>query len=149
MDEVFAVSRGDYSDYRVLCVCPTEEDAKTVSEKFNATAGSYGQSGVETIPLVTADVARVTELHLSTTLWDDGRETDEREHTRVEWPFDALYGALPVQWDWVRAPMHNNKGGRLDVRGMDHERVRKVFSDTRAFLLTDGAALTIEHRAGR
>lgn len=138
---MYAVARGEYSDYRVMCVCPTEADAETVAMKFNHGSGrGYDAARVETIDLVTGDVERVAVLVLSTTLWDSGKESDQRERTSVEWPFDSFYGADAVSWRWVRAPIHQRKGGRLDVHGTDHELVRKVFSDRRAWLMTDGAA---------
>jgi hypothetical protein len=135
------VSSGSYSDYRVMCVCPSKKDAKAVAEKYNRDkSSSYDAAEVESLPIVTGDVEKVVTLSLSTTLWDDGRETDQRPaDLRVEWPFDAMYGTPDVYWRWVRAPMHGDKGGRLDVRGVDHERVRKVFSEQRAALIADDA----------
>lgn len=138
MKNAWVVSKGSYSDYRVLCVCPTKRDAETVASKYNA-GDAYADARVESLMVVDATVKRVELLHLSTTLWDDGRETDQRETRRDEWPFDALYGIPAVYWRWVRAPMHKDAGGRLDVYGIDHERVRRVFSEQRAALISDDA----------
>jgi hypothetical protein len=80
---------------------------------------------------------KVTVLSRSVELWDNGTVEDGREHTRDEWDYEA---APPVKWRWVRAPFHDNKGGRLDVEGADHKRVRKVFSEQRARLLADPVA---------
>jgi hypothetical protein len=45
----------------------------------------------------------------------------------------------PVTWRWVRAPVHDGKGGRLEVYGTDEQRVRQTFSDRKAQLLTEDA----------
>jgi len=135
---VYAVSKGSYSDYRVMCVCPTKKDAKRVAAKYNANT-TYEKAGVETLLVVDGDVQQVEVLSLSTTLWDDGTESAQRETYRVEWPFDALFGTPRAEWRWVRAPMHHDQGGRLDVHGIDHELVRRVFSEQRAALIADDA----------
>lgn len=136
--KMWAVSKGSYSDYRVMCVCDTKKAAKAVAAKYNGSS-SYERAFVEDILVVDDDVQQVLVLSLSTTLWDDGHETEPREDVRAEWPFDALYGTPNVSWRWVRAPIHRGGGGRLDVHGVDHERVRRVFSEQRAALITDDA----------
>jgi mRNA-degrading endonuclease toxin of MazEF toxin-antitoxin module len=35
--------------------------------------------------------------------------------------------------------MHHDQGGRLEVWGTDHERVRKVYGDRRALIISDDA----------
>lgn len=130
----WVIARGSYSDYRVLCACPSKKDAKTLAARFNSTE-TYEQAGIEWLPEFDGQTERVEILLLSTTLWDDGSETEQRESFRTEWPFDGIYDHKPVNWRWVRAPCHHEKGGRLDVSGTDHERVRRVFSDKRAEII--------------
>ena len=136
---VWALSSGEYSDYHVMCVCPSKEDAGTLAARYNADSGPFGDAArVESLPVAGPDTQRVEILHLSTTLWDNGTESDTKQHVRTVWPF-ADYAGIPgaAAWRWVRAPMHRDAGGRLDVEGIDHERVRKVYSERRAEILAD------------
>lgn len=148
-DEVWAVSSGCYSDYSVLCVCPSKADAEAVAAKFNA-ADKYEEARVESFPVVDRTVEQLAVLKLQTTLWDDGTETDTREHVEHEWPFHWEEAARSkVVWRWVRAPMHHDKGGRLEVSGVDHERVRRVYSDHRAELIAEHAVRSRKEAKGR
>ncbi|HKZ20334.1 MAG TPA: hypothetical protein VJQ57_09505 [Acidimicrobiia bacterium] len=137
-DEIHVVSSGLYSDYQVLCACPSKEDAETVAAKLRGDRDGWRSDAVvETLPLVSGDVRKVEILLMQETVWDDGRTDRILDDIRAEWPFDSLRGIVRVAWRWVRAPMHNNQGGRLEVWGTDHNRVRKVFSDRRAMALAD------------
>jgi len=142
-DVVWVVSRGEYSDYRVLCaVKGGKADAETLAARANAAAGHdlYGDGyTVEVLAVVAPDVQKVELLTLQAEIHDDGRVKDLDPRYRVEWPFDPLYDTPRLRWRWVRAPMYRDKGGRLEVWGTDHERVRRVFSDRRAMLMVDDA----------
>lgn len=140
-DGIYVVSSGTYSDYSVLVACPSKKDADLLAQRYAASGGyGYDDARVEWLPIVPGDVQQVTVLHMSTTLWDDGSETDTRERLTVKWPFELDDPKhADCTWRWVSAPMHHGKGGRLDVHGTDHERVRKVLGDQRALLITDDA----------
>lgn len=135
----WVLSRGEYSDYRVLAVVNgTKKDAEYIAARANAegTSSYYDKVEVEELPIVTRDVEKVEVLMMSVTIWDDGHTTDDRTSIRIEWPFDALFGTPDLRWRWVRAPIHNDKGGRLEVWGTDHDRVKKVFSDRIALIVS-------------
>lgn len=140
-DRIYVVSAGTYSDYAVLCACNSKSDAAIIAKKVTDSGiGWRGDARVESLPVVTSDVAPVSVLRLSENIFDDDRLAGYDEQVRVEWPFDSLFGdAVPLHWRWVRAPIHEGKGGRLEVSGTDHERVRKVFSERKALLRTDDA----------
>lgn len=135
----WVVSAGDYSDYRVLCVCPSKADAEEVARKINTAKEDsrwwYGDASVESLPIIDAEMAMVTHETITTTLWDDGRETAATSRQEITYPLGGDYPR--VAWRWVRAPCHQGRGGRLDVHGIDVERVRKVFSERRAELLAN------------
>lgn len=136
---MWAVSTGTYSDYRVMCVCPSEDDANTVASKFNASGDGWSPARAESFPIVSADVERHLVATFMENLWDDGRTTDRRENVRYVWPFDYGASEPSVRWRWVRAPNHQGQGGRLEVTGTDLERVRRVFSDKRAEIMATPA----------
>lgn len=141
---VWVVSAGEYSDYSVLCACPSKVDAEAVAEKVRSDSDMMSRDAhVEWLPIATADVEKVAVLRMSTEIYDDGREYVGEHHVAGRWPFDELFeGEMqPVVWRWVRAPIHEHAGGggRLEVYGTDHELVRKVYSDRRAMYLTDPA----------
>lgn len=140
---MWAVSSGSYSDYGVLFVCKSEEVAQAWADRLNREP-KYDPYFVEEFPVVTADTGRVSELRLAVEIANDGTEmqrgnprTAERINTGFPWEVGTT---KKVEWRWVRAPMYRDKGGRLEVWGLDHERVRKVFSDRRAWLMSDDAA---------
>jgi hypothetical protein len=137
---MYCVSSGSYSDYRVLCVCDSQKRAKAVAAAMRADDDGYRQDAqTETIAFVDYDPVKVDVYSLSVEVWDNGTTTTERDYTHSEWPFDAFVPLVRVAWRWVRAPVHKNKGGRLDVHGTDQEAVRRVFSDRRAQLLAEDA----------
>jgi len=141
-DKMWALSSGSYSDYRVLCVCPSKKVAKQLAARYNADNRSYDEVYVEQIAFVSdPDIQRIEIMSMFQEIWDNGEISEPRQQYRVEWPFDLLYpeAAVPVSVRWVRAPIHHNKGGRLEVHGTDHERVRKTFSEMSAALRTDDA----------
>lgn len=133
MDEtVYAVTTGSYSDYRVHAVCRTKAGAERLAGRMRADVDGW-HTDADTIPLPVVDpeIEQVVTLSLSENLWDDGTTSDVRDGQRTEWPFIPMQ--FPKQgWRWVRAPVHQGKGGRLEVWGTDHEAVRRVFSDKRA-----------------
>jgi hypothetical protein len=142
VETVWALSRGSYSDYRVLCIVRGGEDeAKLLAARANAAGDELYEDPYEAeeLAVVDPDVQKVEILTLTSEIFDDGRTKESDPRIRVEWPFDALYGTPSLRWRWVRAPMYRDKGGRLEVWGTDHERVRRVFSDRRAMLMTDDA----------
>lgn len=132
-NNMWVISQGEYSDYRVLAICASKELADAQVALITGGEDSYGAARVEEMMFLAEVVQPVVSLALSVTIWDDGATSHERESMRSDWPWE-FYGG-PVSWRWVRAPIHNGKGGRLDVNGTDLERVRRVFSDRRAELL--------------
>lgn len=150
VQRIYAVSAGSYSDYRVLCVCPTKKDAQKVARKVRGAAESWHRDAdVEEFLMVTGDVEQVPVLRLTTTLWDDGAETAYDESVSDEWHFDSIHDVVPMSWRWVRAPCHENKGGRLDLLGTDAALVRKTFSDKRAEIIADDALRMKREAKGR
>ena len=136
---VWLIESGSYSDYTVHAACPDKATAERVAAELNAAnVDSWDDYNVTEVPLVT-DVVIITTHQLSAEVWDNGTTSATRESSRTEWEGNLLYPQhrAPVGKRWVRAPIHDGKGGRLEVFGTDLERVRRVFSDTRAQLIAD------------
>lgn len=146
----WVVSSGSYSDYRVLCVCDTEERANLVAASLRGDSeGWRSDAVVEKLPLVDSDPEKIAILRLTTVISDSGSTTDTTERVEHEWSFDTTYPLVRVAWRWVRAPIYNNTGGRLEVYGCDFEAVRRVFSDRRAQLIAVDAFRLEREAKGR
>ncbi len=141
---MYAVSRGDYSDYGVLCLCESEQVANRIAKKVGSRA--FDESFVESFVVVDESVSQDRVLRISQVLWDDGSEKSVREFIDEEWPWDS--STHSCRWRWVRAPSHKDKGGRLEVNGSDHERVRKVFTEKRTILKANPALAAITEATG-
>lgn len=140
MRTMWAVSAGDYSDYRVLCICETKEAAEIVAAKYNQHLGSrYGVADVEEFALVDGSVQRESILYMQQVILDDGTTQDLQETIKAEWPFERLHEEQEATWRWIRAPYIQRIGGRLEVQGKDHERVRRIFGEQKAALMADDA----------
>lgn len=136
---VYGVTSGSYSDYRVLCICPTKQDAEAVAAKIRGQEGHYNDANVEAFYEANALTVPTFVLSISCNVWDDGTVTPIMERTDVCYPWDYNYRIVPVSWRWVRAPMHKNIGGRLEVSGTNATKVRRVYSDRKAQLLAEDA----------
>lgn len=144
----WGVTSGSYSDYTVLCICPSKADAEAVAVKLRSEAhGWHRDATTQEFGTADASTEPVSVLYLTTEIFDDGTERPGRDDAENRWPFEDYW--VKSQWRWVRAPIHRGKGGRLEVQGTDHERVRKVFSDTRAQLIADHAFRASKERKGR
>jgi hypothetical protein len=135
---VFVISSGSYSDYSVHGVLDvkTRAEANDMVARINAIddGGFSGPYRVEGLSIIAPDVERVSTLIIEQNIWDDGSASEPETRYHCDWPFDSIFEPGPLVWRWVRAPGHKGKGGRLEVSGTDHERVRKVFSDRSAML---------------
>lgn len=140
-DRVLVISSGSYSDYRVHAVVRgTPSQAKALAKRAS---GEWNNYEIGELPVVDHDIKQVSILFVQENIWDNQTTTDHSERIEIEWPFDAPYGTPECAKRFVRAPIHRGRGGRLEVHGTDHERVRKVFSDWREMLLADDA---LRHR---
>lgn len=126
---MWVVSRGSYSDYRVMAICDSKERAEKAAKLLE-----YGEGFAEELIYLDHDPKRYTVHEISENLWDNGATTQHQESQRTEWEHDLLFPERlrPVGWRWVRAPVHHNEGGRLEVYGTSLTRVQKVFSDKSA-----------------
>lgn len=140
-DVVYVITRGEYSDYELLCACATKEDAQALADRMNAPVPQGDQYGlgacVEEVPVLAADAPSIIELSMSVVLWDDGRQSDELTWRQARWPIGRSAGTPAMKWAWSHRV--TNPNGVLSVWGSDHERVRKVYGERKAAFLADDA----------
>jgi hypothetical protein len=136
----YVLSQGSYSDYRVICVVDgTKKDAEALAARMNPDPGEDSYSNpieVEEMAVLGPDAQPVEVLKLSVTIWDNGKTEGPEPYKKTIWPGTDWEGTYSVYWRWVRASIHKDRGGRLEVSGTDHERVRKVFSDRIALIIS-------------
>jgi hypothetical protein len=122
--KIWAVSSGEYSDYRVHCICASEEIAEDAVKKMGGFA--------EEFHLLENFVEPVQFLNLILYFNEDGGTTEERSHSSNEWPFYAR-AEIDCGWSW------SSSGGRgiLSVWGVNKGRVGKVYTEKKAIALTD------------
>ena len=135
-DRVWLVSSGSYSDYRVHCAAPGKMAAQGIVVALNGDE-TYNYF-IEQVPVIDK-AEKVTIYGVEAIVTDDGTVREESARDRDEWNVDPLYPQrlCPVTVRWVRAPIYNGQAGRLEVYGLDEERVRKTYSDMRAELIAD------------
>ena len=135
-DRVWVVSSGSYLDYRVHCAAPSKKAAQAIVVALNGdeTCNYF----IEQVPVI-EKAERVTIYGIEAIVTDNGTVREESVRDRDEWNVDPLYPyrLCPVTVRWVRAPIYNGQAGRLEVYGLDEERVRKTYSDMRAELIAD------------
>lgn len=134
---VWLVSSGTYSEYLVHCAAPSEQAAYDIVDALNTT-GKWAKYFVEEVPVINK-AKQFTVYGLEVVISDDGTVRAEAVFDRDEWNVDPLYPERrhPVTVRWVRAPIYEDQAGRLEVYGLDQERVRKTFSDMKARLVAD------------
>lgn len=149
---IYLVTTGTYSDYRVRAAFASKKRAdawvKALQQPEDDEDGYAWDSDarVERYEILSAVPQRVKYYNMSVTIWDSGRVEEGRVHVSEQWDIDA---GPPVTWRWVRAPVHDGKGGRLDVDGTDRDRVAKVCSEKKALLLTDPVARGSKELVGK
>ena len=144
LKSIFAVSSGSYSDYRVLAVFETKKDAEIWAKELTEAKVSYDGveadypllpegAQVEEMLLVPKGVApyKVTHYELRAELWDNGKVDEQDLQVNVEYAITSYEGIPPTRprVRYIRAPCHENKGGRLEIHGDSEKKVRKVFSE--------------------
>lgn len=136
MRRVWALSSGSYSDYTVLAIFETKEDAEAAAAMQGPADDWHSDKRVEEMSYYpkggAPKVVRIYDRQAQ--FWDDGTVDQERENHRDEWEYDPLHGPASKRPSvrFVRPPIQKNKGGRLEVRGLDKRAVDKAFSENAA-----------------
>lgn len=127
--QLYTVESGEYFPH-VHAVFDDKATAEAWAKAYREHETSFASDAeVRTIPLVQAGVEPYTRtIHsIHQTVFDDGSLGEKRE-----WPITSLapsvmdYPRLMARY--VRAPIYNGKGGRIETRGDDLEKVRSTFA---------------------
>lgn len=116
MKTVFLLTSGEYSDYTVHMAFPTRELADQACEVANSSRG-YASFGVEEYPLLEEVPKLVTVYNMS--------------EMQGAWTFDMWEHEASTTCYGEDAYIFPGRRP-LVVRGLDEERVKKVYSDTLA-----------------
>jgi hypothetical protein len=133
--KLWALTAGSYSDYQVHALFPTKKLAEAGVEAHNKDKEAWIEGAqVETLYLYDEVPEPTTSWKYQAELWDDGLTTNEYLDSTTALPWNHLRGEAPKRPKvrYVRAPIYNNKGGRLEVYGSDEQAVKQAFSDNKA-----------------
>ncbi len=147
--EMWVVTSGEYSHYRVACICDSEERARRIAAMLGTSAvGWYDHVDVATIPYLDVDPEIVEEHRRRVTIDGNGAGTADHRVTKF-WEFDGYRGPVPLlAWRWEGQPLDRDattgelvwaSTGHLTVWGSDAEAVARVFSDRCAEFIADPA----------
>lgn len=144
--KVWALTTGSYSDYSIKALFTKKRLAKAAMlvNKADSEAWSYGDENVETFYLYDEVPEPSTTWYYQANLWDDGTVTEERLTSTTALPWNHWWGEGTERPHvrYVRAPIHQNRGGRLEVRGSDEQAVKQAFSDNKARIRVERAGIT-------
>jgi len=137
-ERCYALAGGSYSDYRVYAVFAEEADAQAALDAYAASKDAFSWGGpdrVEVHRFYPKGVlpTRVTAYGTEGEIFDDGTASEERHSERTEWDYDQSHPVGPRPWvRFVRPPVLENKGGRLEVWGTDPKGVAQAFGENKA-----------------
>lgn len=126
-------------EYRPLAVCRSKKEADRLAAKMRAYSANGGDDMYGYFDDVQVDSIMVTDGDLEpdrlyvrmVELWDNGTSDPVRAHSTLQWPF-YQYKHAPdsvPRWRWVRAPIHDGNGGRLEVWGLDGATVDALLAE--------------------
>lgn len=132
--QTYAVASGEYSDYRILAVCTDESTAEAWAAALREDPETWhSDARVELVDEISPGVApfRFSAVDLRQELRDDGSESPPAITEETCLAVGSLYGVPPLRplVRFVRAPCHDGKGGRLEIRGRTRAGVLKVYGD--------------------
>lgn len=131
---LFTVESGCYSDHRVHAVFEDEQTAIAWQSAMNSDEDGWNRDAfIGSIVIIETGTKpkKETVWRMNTELWDNGT-TDSRGADFISsYPTDSMYMPPPKRpaVRYVRAPVHKDLGGRLEVVGATREAVEKVTSE--------------------
>lgn len=135
---IYAISTGEYSDYTVRGLFEDRDTAELwLKEMLNGVEDEkqyrYYSPRIEEFILISSDTKpfKVTKYSQSVTLWDDGRTDYGPVQVDTDYPIMMWNGppSLRPSVRYVRAPVHSDKGGRLEVVANNLEALVKVINE--------------------
>ena len=134
---MWLVGNGGY-EYNAHAVCHTKADADRLAAKMRLYSaqldnmyGCFDDVQVDSIMVTDGDLEPDRLYVRMVELWDNGTSDPVRAHSTLQWPF-YQYKHAPdsvPRWRWVRAPIHDGNGGRLEVWGLDGATVDALLAE--------------------
>ena len=137
MKTVHVISSGEYSDYRVLAVVEDEATATAWADSLrNEPDGYHSDARVELMPFIPSGTAPAKQhfVCLTENLWDDGKCDHYHVDEEDEYAIGSYRGEAPLRplVRFVRALIHEGRGGRIEISGRTLAAVLKVYSEQKA-----------------
>lgn len=143
MSNVYAITSGEYSGYRVLAVC---EDKKT-AERWARAINGQQDARVEAMTYIKAGEPprRQHRVDVIETWWDSGQVEDFDCEEVDEYAIASYRGEAPARpvVRFVRAPVHNGRGGRIEVAARTKVEAMKVYSEQKAMWKSSPATFKV------
>ena len=96
MKSVYAVTRGEYSDYVVMCVCDDGDTAHGFAKAYNAEEARSDNAKVEEFPFFRAgDNPEKQVFYRGQLLFKNGVSKGKRYWSYDTWNFDGLHDPPP------------------------------------------------------
>lgn len=146
--KLYSVTSGSYSDYQVHAVFARKQDAEQAIREAPEKGFRDGYEISEMPYFPSGALPVVATLHfISENWWDDESRTQYNERSEVVSELDPSWHTWPDRpyVRFVRAPMHKDKGGRIEITVLDDMNLaRKVYSDNKVqWEVVPGAFLEI------
>ena len=123
-NKVWAVSSGEYSDYGVCCIVPSEEIGEAIAAAVNAES-SYADARVQEF-MVCTEVPELTHFHNAQV----GRDGTKQEWVYSRWPWESSESESEYEVvDWPN--------GTRVFRGTDAARVYKAAGELQFRILSE------------
>ena len=137
---VWAVSTGDYDDYRIETVCDTEERAQAVADAINAKSPCpFGIAEVEKWQVFTGEIEDVEVLSLTVQVTKGGDTIHERESVDSR----PSYEATGFYWEVSFNDRTNTWW--VTVIGTDHTQAREQYDTIVRGLAPGGELREVKH----
>ena len=145
---VYAFVTGAYSDYGVEALFETRELAQMA---VDVTSESHSYSPrIEEMWLYDEFPERIESWTMTVEVWDDGQVDEVLTRNESAYPWEHLWGIPPERprVRYVRAPIHHDRGGRIEVYGQDRVGVQKALNDFRARVIALGGKTIAPKQGG-
>lgn len=130
--KVYLVTAGEYSDFRVVCVCSTHEKAQEIADRFG---GEVDDRDMDSGPL--HEGLNWWEARMG---WDGAganafQQMPYGDDDREARPYFIDYRGIS---NWDKAPLHERFGLRVTCWAKDEQHAIKIANEIRLSIIAEG-----------